>query len=435
MTFASFTFLLLFLPAVVLTDLFVRTAARKNLALAVFSVVFYALGEPLYVLLLLGCTAVHGFLGCALEKRRSKLLLAAGVGFQLAVLCVLKYSPLPMPVGVSFWSFQIISYDIDVFRGSAPAERDPVRLTLYVSFFPQLIAGPIVKYKDFREQFDRRTPGTDARLRGFCRFTIGLARKVVLADICGEIADAAFGASAPGTALAWLGAAAYCLQIYHDFAGYSDMACGLGTMFGFTLPENFNCPYAAGTIREFWRRWHMTLSAWFRDYLYLPLGGSRKGPVRTALNLLLVFLCTGIWHGADVTFVLWGLWHGAFRVLEEFVRPQRNRVLCALWRPLTLLVVLFGFVLFRADSLPAAAEFFRAMLTLAPATSAFAGAVTGRNLFILLAALAVSFPILPSGWREKTPPAAEAVLCAALIVLCAVRLVSSAYHPFIYFRF
>ncbi len=431
MTFASFSFLLLFLPAAVLTDLCVRKTERKNLALALFSVVFYALGEPVYVLVLLACTAFHGVLGAALEKRRSRLLLAAGVCFQAALLCVLKYSPLPMPVGISFWSFQILSYDVDVYRGTAPAERDPVRLVLYVAFFPQLIAGPIVKYRDFRVQFERRTPDAADRVKGFRRFLTGLARKVVLADVCGAVADAAFGTETPGTAFAWIGALAYCLQIYHDFAGYSDMACGLGAMFGFTLPENFCCPYASGTIREFWRRWHMTLSAWFRDYVYLPLGGSRGGKLRTVRNLLIVFLCTGIWHGADVTFVLWGLWHGAFRVLEEFVRPERNRILRILWRPVTLLAILFGFVLFRAESLPAAAEFFRSMLSAAPSAPAIASVLTAWNLSVLLLALVLSFPLIPEAWRRKLPVPADALVCASLVILCAVRLVSSSYHPFI----
>ncbi len=334
MTFSSAVFLFLFLPTTAALYYAVPSQRAKNILLAAVSVLFYAFGEPVCVLLLLASVAVNGFLAVRIERGRSRLLLAAAVTLNLLLLGVFKYAalaartlnllpfvsvPVPavaLPIGISFYTFQILSYVVDVYRGEVGAHRDPVTLLLYISFFPQLIAGPIVKYHDIRAQLDERP--TDALLcaAGIRRFLIGLSKKLLLANACGRIADAAFGARAPGTALAWLGAFAYCLQIYHDFSGYSDMAIGLGKMFGFALPENFNYPYCSGSIKEFWRRWHVSLSAWFREYLYIPLGGNRRGRVRTACNKFIVFFATGLWHGASLNFILWGLWHGAFSSLE-----------------------------------------------------------------------------------------------------------------------
>jgi alginate O-acetyltransferase complex protein AlgI len=456
MTFSSAVFLFLFLPTTAALYYAVPSQRAKNILLAAVSVLFYAFGEPVCVLLLLASVAVNGFLAVRIERGRSRLLLAAAVTLNLLLLGVFKYAalaartlnllpfvsvPVPavaLPIGISFYTFQILSYVVDVYRGEVGAHRDPVTLLLYISFFPQLIAGPIVKYHDIRAQLDERP--TDALLcaAGIRRFLIGLSKKLLLANACGRIADAAFGARAPGTALAWLGAFAYCLQIYHDFSGYSDMAIGLGKMFGFALPENFNYPYCSGSIKEFWRRWHVSLSAWFREYLYIPLGGNRRGRVRTACNKFIVFFATGLWHGASLNFILWGLWHGAFSSLEEVVRPWDKKWLRPLWRIVTLAAVLFGFVLFRAETLPDALAYAAAMFTAAPSGSALAAFLNGYDLTALGAAILFSMPVLPALSRRLPDAAREAlgaIGSAVLLAASVAALVTSTFNPFIYFRF
>ena len=456
MTFSSAVFLLLFLP---LTVIFYRLSPSiriKNILLAVLSVLFYAFGEPVCVLLLLLSVAVNGALAVRIEKTKRRGALIAAVVFDLALLGVFKYAamavralnllplvslPVPaiaLPIGISFYTFQILSYVIDVWRGDAPAQHDFLSLLLYISFFPQLIAGPIVKYHDIAGQIAARTDDAAAMAAGIRRFVVGLAKKLLLANACGRIADDAFGAAAPGTALAWLGAAAYCLQIYHDFSGYSDMAIGLGGMFGFVIPENFNYPYISGSVKEFWRRWHVSLSTWFKEYLYIPLGGNRRGRARTALNKFLVFFATGLWHGASLSFILWGLWHGLWSSAEEWIRPWERRWLRPLWRVVTLAVVLFGFVLFRAESLAAAAAYLAAMFTPAASGAALAAHLNGWELTLLAAAVLFSTPVLPAAARRLAPRPRAALGTAGTAILFAASvaaLVTSTFNPFIYFRF
>jgi alginate O-acetyltransferase complex protein AlgI len=343
-----------------------------------------------------------------------------------------------LPIGISFYTFQILSYVVDVYRGDAKVQKNIVDLLLYISFFPQLIAGPIVKYHDIDLQIADRTLTAEGCARGVRRFVVGLAKKLLLANACGLIADTAFGAENPGTALAWLGAVAYCLQIYHDFSAYSDMAIGLGAMFGFAIPENFRYPYMSGSVQEFWRRWHISLSTWFKEYLYIPLGGNRCGRARKLFNKIVVFFSTGLWHGASLSFILWGLWHGAFLILEDFVKPKSKKWLSVLWRPVTLFAVLFGFVLFRAESLPVAVDYLTAMFTVGPITSAFASCVEGYDLFMLAVAAVFSLPVIP--WiRSRLSPRTSEILGyaagAALFAVCVITLSSTTFNPFIYFRF
>jgi len=456
MTFSSAAFLFVFLPLVFLLYHASPSLRVKNFLLSVASVFFYAFGEPLYVLLLLLSVGVNYFLALAIDARRSRVTLTIAVLFNLSLLGVYKYAgfaaqllngipgvalPVPqilLPIGISFYTFQILSYVVDVYRGDAKVQKSYGDLLLYISFFPQLIAGPIVKYHDIDEQIRNRKSTPEMCAEGIRRFLVGLSKKLLLANTCGWIADTAFGADAPGTALAWLGAFAYCLQIYHDFSGYSDMAIGLGGMFGFRIPENFRYPYASGSIKEFWRRWHISLSTWFKEYLYIPLGGNRHGRVRTYRNKLIVFFTTGLWHGASLNFIVWGLWHGAFSIVEDFLRPHTKKWLSALWRPVTLLAVLVGFVFFRADTLAAGVSYLGSMFTAAPSASVLAECLSGYNMTVLGAATLLSFPVIPALKRavgEKISSAAGYAVSVLLFAGCVMSLASSTFNPFIYFRF
>lgn len=357
MVFSSLPFLCIFLPAVFLLYTVIPSLKARNALLIVASLVFYAYGEPVYVLLMI-FSSVLNYL-CALwvakdKRRKNRAALAVAVVINLGMLAVFKYAgmmvttvnavtglalPVPqiaLPIGISFFTFQALSYVIDVYRGVVEAQKNYFRILLYISFFPQLIAGPIVKYRDIASQIAERSQDLEKIARGLRRFVCGLAKKVLIANTMGQAADVIFAQdlgslSAPS---AWLGAVAYIFQIYYDFSGYSDMAIGLGLMFGFEFKENFNYPYGAANMQDFWRRWHISLSTWFKEYLYFPLGGNRKGKPRTALNRLIVFFCTGLWHGANWTFVIWGLWHGAFLLLEEYVHVFKSfRVLSAAYTP------------------------------------------------------------------------------------------------------
>ena len=458
MTFSSAAFLFLFLPVVFILYLLTPTLRGKNFLLAAVSVFFYAFGEPIYVLLLLFSVTFNYILARMLEGKHRKAVLILDILLNVLLLGVFKYAgfavetvnlipgiqlPVPqivLPIGISFYTFQILSYVVDVYRGDTPVQKNYMDLLFYISFFPQLIAGPIVKYHDIDEQIRCRTLTAEKCARGIRRFTAGLAKKMLLSNTCGWIADAAFGSSDPGTALAWLGAFAYCLQIYHDFSGYSDMAIGLGAMFGFDIPENFRYPYASGSIKEFWRRWHISLSTWFKEYIYIPLGGNRGGAWHIYRNKLIVFFTTGLWHGASWNFIFWGLWHGAFSILEEFVRPQKRKWLSILWRPLTLFVVLFGFVLFRAETLADTGIYLQAMFSASAGSEPvlLARCLSGYNLAVLLLATVLSLPVVPMLRKRLDERLAEILAYAGTAVLftaSVVSLAASTFNPFIYFRF
>lgn len=440
----------------------------KNVLLLIASFLFYAFGEPVYVLLMLFSTLINFAAGRLLAisgKGKDKLVVASAVILNLGMLSVFKYTDfflasvnrafsleipltgIALPVGISFFTFQGLSYVIDVYRDRKQVARGFVKLALYISFFPQLIAGPIVKYHDVAQQIDERQVSSPLTADGLRRFILGLSKKLLIANTVGHMADLVFSAGTQelDLRLAWLGALCYALQIYFDFSGYSDMAIGLGRMFGFRFLENFNYPYISGSVKEFWRRWHISLSSWFRDYLYIPLGGNRKGKLRTELNKTLVFFCTGLWHGASWNFVLWGLWHGAFIVAEDLL-PRGGKFRRIAGHIVTPLVVLLGFVLFRADTLADAGRIYSQMFTgftfTLQSDALLRELLIPLNVTTVLLGLVFSFPLLP--WlRSKTVTlrsgkVLETVSYGAAVVLfclCVMNLAGSDFNPFIYFRF
>ncbi|MCQ2210611.1 MAG: MBOAT family protein [Paludibacteraceae bacterium] len=351
-----------------------------------------------------------------------------------------------MPIGISFYTFQSISYVVDVYRDEVPVQKNLYKLALYISLFPQLVAGPIVKYHDVAEQIENRQVDYEAIVSGIKRFIVGLSKKVLIANTMGAIADNIFSKSVDelSVAVSWLGTVTYSLQIFFDFSGYSDMAIGLGLMFGFKFKENFNYPYISKSITEFWRRWHISLSTWFKEYVYIPLGGNRISQKRTYINIAIVFLLTGFWHGANWTFMLWGVWHGLFNIIEKatgIFKDSGVRWKEGVKHVYALLVVLFGWVLFRADNITYAWAYIRNMIGFYDSSSylMFNSYVTIFDLFILVLAIVFSTPIASNFlnissenfWKNKF----QNVSLIILFVISVSFLVASTYNPFIYFRF
>ena len=463
MVFSSMVFMCIFLPVVFILHCILPGIRLKNAFLLLASVLFYAYGEPVYIILLFVSTLLNYFCACMIESSKyKKVILTLAVICNLGILIVFKYTdfilgtvniltglhlPLPqirMPIGISFFTFQAMSYVIDVYRGTTKAQKNYAKVLLYISFFPQLIAGPIVKYHDIAQEIDNRTQSLEGVSLGIRRFSAGLCKKVLISNTMGLVADQLFGASAGNinAAGAWLGAISYMLQIYFDFSGYSDMAIGLGWMFGFHFKENFNYPYISGSIREFWRRWHISLSGWFLEYLYIPLGGNRKGKFRTVVNKMIVFLCTGIWHGAAVNFLFWGIYHGCFLMLEEYVPwiGRKGSKLKAVFQHIyALLVVCIGFVFFRADTMSQGLFWIKEMFTgftwNAAAMSFAVQQITPVFLVTLAGALIACCPVIKTVNNKKWY-APFAYVCSLLgLVVCMLSLASGTYNPFIYFRF
>ena len=430
MVFSSLVFLCIFLPAVFLSYTLVPPKRVKNGILIVTSRRL-KLGAAVFLnLLLLG---VFKYAGMAAETVNQ--LTGAGIPVPQIVL----------PVGISFFTFQAMSYVIDVYRGQVDAQRSYWKVLLYISFFPQLIAGPIVKYYDIALEIENRQQNLTEVAEGFRRFCIGLSKKVLISNTVALAADAVFAlpVSRVNILTAWIGAISYLLQIYYDFSGYSDMAIGLGKMFGFHFKENFHYPYAARSIQDFWRRWHMSLSTWFKEYLYIPLGGNRKGKIRTCVNKMVVFFCTGLWHGASWTFVVWGLYHGVFLMIESFL-PRGKKAPAFLGHLYALLVVTVGFVLFRADTLSQGLAMIAAMFTgFSFGEEMMSTAILQLTpLFLFMTAAGV---ICAAPWKEwlekrgrKLLPMVESFsypVSIALLILCILSLSGGTYNPFIYFRF
>ena len=384
MLFSTSIFIFAFLPCVLLGyyGLFRKSRKWQNIFLTVASLFFYAWGEPWFVLVMVGSILCNWAFALLLDTRREKarLIIALSLLVNLGIIFIFKYLTftleningiigggikipiINLPIGISFFTFQAMSYVFDVNRGHGKAQRNPLDVALYISLFPQLIAGPIVRYETIAEQIHNRRETLDDFSAGVCRFIVGLAKKVLLANTLAVVADAAFAADARSASFAWLGLLAYTFQIYYDFSGYSDMAIGLGRMFGFKFLENFDYPYISRSITEFWRRWHISLGTWFRDYLYFPLGGSRvKSKRRLVFNLFVVWLLTGIWHGANWTFILWGLMYFVLIALEKLTGLDKiltkNRVLSALGHCYTLFFVMMGWALFRAPSVSEASQY------------------------------------------------------------------------------
>lgn len=464
MVFSSMVFMCVFLPAVFVLHCILPGIRAKNALLLLASVLFYAYGEPVYIILLFISTLLNYFCACGIDRFQNhrKGILVLAVICNLGILIVFKYTdfilgmvnsvtglhlPLPqirMPIGISFFTFQAMSYVIDVYRETTRAQKNYAKVLLYISFFPQLIAGPIVKYHDVAAEIDQRTVTLDGVVLGIRRFSAGLCKKVLLANTLGLVADNLFGASAGSIngAGAWLGAISYMLQIYFDFSGYSDMAIGLGWMFGFHFKENFNYPYISGTIREFWRRWHMSLSGWFLEYLYIPLGGNRKGKFRTVVNKMIVFLCTGIWHGAAINFLFWGVYHGFFLMLEEYIPwigKKGSAVKSFFQHVYALLVVCIGFVFFRAETMAQGCFWVRKMFTgfgwNAGAMSFALQQMTPVFLVTLAGALIACCPVKKLISEKKWYGPVAYVCSLTGLVICILSLASGTYNPFIYFRF
>ncbi len=475
MVFSSLVFISIFLPTVFLLYTAVPNLKFRNGLLIAASLVFYAYGEPVYVLLMIFSSVLNYVCARLVIKKdgsRGKAALAAAVVINLGMLAVFKYSgffvetlntvtgmsiPVPqitLPIGISFFTFQALSYVIDVYRNVVDVQKNYFKVLLYITFFPQLIAGPIVKYRDISMQIDNRAQSVEKVALGFRRFICGLAKKVLIANTMGQTADIIFAADSSSLSVitAWLGAFAYLFQIYYDFSGYSDMAIGLGMMFGFEFKENFNYPYGASNIQDFWRRWHISLSTWFKEYLYIPLGGNRRGGARTAVNKIIVFFCTGLWHGASWTFVLWGLYHGAFLLLEQYVSAIK-KLPKALGGVYTVIVVTVGFVMFRADTVMQGFGFIGKMFAgfdVSQASLSLAlTQLTPWFLVMLAAAVLGCAPLRSAIQRLRVAPggfaalskkqiAIQAVIFVAAFLLlawCMLRLSGAAYNPFIYFRF
>jgi alginate O-acetyltransferase complex protein AlgI len=476
LVFSSPIFLFLFLP-VTLAVYFALPRRWRNPWLLGASLVFYGWGEPKFVAVMLASIVANFLLALWIDRfpdpRRRRLLLAAAVLANIGLLATFKYADfvvenlnsvlaelhaqplrlpqIALPIGISFFTFHALSYVIDVYRRKVPVQRNPFNIGLYIALFSQLIAGPIIRYHDVAQQLEERSVTRADFAYGVERFIVGLGKKVLIANSLAGPADLIF--SIPGAQLtlpvAWLGLACYTLQIYFDFSGYSDMAIGLGRMFGFHFLENFNYPYIAQSMTEFWRRWHISLSNWFRDYLYIPLGGNRVAPGRVYLNLLIVFFLCGLWHGASWTFVFWGLFHGSFLVSERMGLARRM----AAWRaPLRhaylVLVVMVSWVFFRSATLSDAGRFLAAMMGMSPASGLehpLALYADAQTLLALTIGAIGSTPVMPAlkRWLERfhAPPieigtsSIRLAAMASILLASAMLLAAGTYNPFIYFRF
>jgi len=466
LVFSSPIFLFIFLPATLLLY-FLAGKAVRNLLLLVISLVFYAWGEELYVLILLASIALNYLFGLGIDFAIGKQRLWwlwGGVGGNLLLLGYFKYTGFflqnigvenaaaltpVLPIGISFFTFQALSYLIDLYYRRVQVQKNPLNLALYISLFPQLIAGPIVRYSEVEKEIIDRTVTRSDVAEGVQQFVRGLAKKTLLADPMGLVADRVFAIPEAGLTpeTAWLGAICYSLQLYFDFSAYSDMAIGLGRIFGFKFPPNFNYPYTARSVTDFWRRWHMTLSRWFRDYLYIPLGGNRHGAIRTYLNLWIVFLATGIWHGAAWTFIIWGAYHGAFLIVE---RLGLARVLLRLPRLMQhsylLLVVICGWVMFRSESFSQAAAFYEAMFLFNHGQEAgFYPLVRYIDSYVLLVMVIASVtsiglrPWCAQHLQNRTSQLTQKLSIElgfwVLFGLSIISVGAASYSPFIYFRF
>ena len=443
MVFSSFTFLLVFLP-VMLAVYYLVPFRLRNGILFLGSLFFYAWGEPVYVGIMLFSTAVDFTHGQLVEKYRgtwkAKAALLSSVVINLGLLGFFKYSGLTaLPIGISFYTFQTMSYTIDVYRGKTPVQRNIISFGAYVTMFPQLIAGPIVRYSDIQKELDERQVGIPEMSAGIDRFLLGLGKKVLLANAFGELWEIFQGQAQVSVLGAWIGAAAYALQSYFDFSGYSDMAIGLGKMLGFSFPENFDYPYISKSITEFWRRWHMTLGSWFREYVYIPLGGNRKGAGKQVRNILIVWALTGIWHGAGWNFLLWGLYFAVWLILEKWVLlkwlARGPGILSHIY---TLLVILVGWVIFAFDSLSRVGSWLCAMAGLqGPPFYRTADLYYLKSYgFLLLIGALASTPVFGKlGKRYLQNPAVQTVGLLAVVVLCLASLAAGSYNPFLYFRF
>jgi alginate O-acetyltransferase complex protein AlgI len=477
MVFSNLTFVCLFLPTV-LACYFIAPRSARNIVLVAGSVVFYVWGGRIAIVLIALSIGINFAVGQAIavaDGARRHRLITWSIAGNLLILIIFKYTNfiidnvngvlesvwdlrlpnpvVPLPLGISFFTFHIMSYLIDVYRGVAQAQRSPVAFSLYIINFPQLIAGPIIRYRPIAGQLEDRPVSFDDIDTGVARFAAGLAKKLLIANPIGAVGDHLFAFAPPDLPIwaVWLAVVCFALQIYFDFSGYSDMAIGMARMFGFRFPENFNYPYASISIQDFWRRWHMTLSAWFRDYVYLPLGGSRGGHWTTVRNLWIVFLLCGAWHGASWNFIVWGMWHGLFLSVERsaVVQAVLSRMPTPLRIAYVLLVVMVGWVFFRAANLELALDMLARMFALQGGAATMlpvSSYVAGPTLLLIALAACVAFPVWPlakelmqkmagTPGEQITFDVARAVVIGAITVLCLATMTIDQNNPFIYFRF
>ena len=468
MVFSDSVFICVFLP-IVLAGYYICPKRLRNSFLLLVSLVFYAWGEPKYVFLMMFSIAINYAFGLLLDRNRknvrlSKALLALSVVIDIGLLCVFKYTDfvitnlnrafnadiglvnLALPIGISFYTFQAMSYTIDVYRDDVKVQRNILDFGMYITMFPQLIAGPIVRYSDVEAQLKERSVSAEDFSSGICRFVVGLGKKVLLANQIGALWDQIYALGGETSVLmAWLGAIAYTFQIYFDFSGYSDMAIGLGRIFGFKFPENFRYPYESKSITEFWRRWHITLSTWFKEYLYIPLGGNRKGMARQILNLLIVWTLAGFWHGAGWNFVMWGLYYFLFLVLEKLFMLKVLDKLPAFVRHIyALFIIVIGWVIFACDDTSVLLPYLGSMF-------GANGLTGGLDLYLLttraalLVILCIASTQLPKRLAafvgrklclgEESAFCIKAAATILLLALCMMFLVVDSYNPFLYFRF
>ena len=457
MVFSSIMFLTRFLPLVLIVYFLVPGCMKntwRNLVLFMFSLAFYAWGEPVYIWLMIFSTAVDyvngglaGYFVARDKRNTAKVFVGLSVVINLTLLAVFKYvGKFVLPIGISFYTFQSMSYTIDVYRGKAKAEKNPINFGAYISLFPQLIAGPIVRFSDIATQLRERTINLESIRYGMLRFVCGLGKKVLLANQAGEVFQtiANYKVSQMTTVSAWLGILAFMFQIYFDFSGYSDMAIGLMAVFGFEIPENFKHPYEAKSITEFWRRWHISLGNWFKEYVYIPLGGSRKGNARTFLNIFIVWFLTGLWHGATINFTLWGLYFCFFLIMEKtWLLKLLDKIPRVFSHIYALVVVYFGWLLFAWEDIHGHRVYMKAMLGMAGA-----GVVNKESLYLLVSnallmvIMAIGCPSLPKYLAKKVTKkdGIGASLCmsvyvAVILLLSIAYLVNGTYNPFLYFRF
>jgi len=470
MVFSSLTFLFLYLP-IVLLIYYLCSRKWRNAALFLVSLFFYGWGEPLYLFIMLFSTVLDYVCGYfagkyrEVNKKRAKAAVLVSVIVNLGLLGFFKYSgfilenlalipglsfikpfQIALPIGISFYTFQSMSYTIDVYRGDAPTQKNIVNFGAFITLFPQLIAGPIVRYKDIAQQLNERRETIDEFAVGIQLFCVGLAKKVLLANSFGQLWDL-FQYQAAGELSvlgAWVGAIAFGLQIYFDFSGYSDMAIGLGHMFGFRFPINFNYPYISASITEFWRRWHITLSTWFREYIYIPLGGNRKGLPRTYWNLFVVWMLTGVWHGASWNFMAWGIYFAILLMLEKaFLLSWLKKAPKWVGHVYTLFLVLISWVLFAFESLPAGFAYIGSMFGFGVNGLADTRAMYGLLYWLPLLVIGFvgSTPFMKNRYlnlAQKRPNALQwlaPAFCLVVLVLCTAYLVDASYNPFLYFRF
>ncbi|MBE6818947.1 MAG: MBOAT family protein [Ruminococcaceae bacterium] len=472
MVFSSSTFLIVFLPVTlvlyyIVGEVVTRSTTVKNIILLLASLLFYAWGEPVYIILMLISILFNFFAGKDIDRAKkegnragAKVAFIIAIVFNLAVLGFFKYfgflveninalfhielqiPQLALPIGISFYTFQIMSYIIDLYRGETEVQNHIIPFALYISLFPQLIAGPIVKYKDIALQLENRKEDLNTFSQGMLRFTVGLSKKLILANTLGAVFTTiqAQGAANTSLASAWLGIICYTLQIYFDFSGYSDMAIGLGNIFGFRFNENFNYPYIATSVTDFWRRWHISLSTWFKEYVYIPLGGNRCKTPRVILNLLIVWFLTGLWHGAAWNFIAWGMFYGILLIIEKYVLGKVLEKIPRFIRHIvTLFIVMIGWVFFSAPDLGEAVRYLAAMFGKgAGIMDANAKYLLTTNIIALIVGIFAATPLYKkviARMRPQTVSRLKIAIFPLLLLLCIVFMISETYNPFLYFRF